>query len=637
MESVVSSSQMDAWSSMLSAMPIPAALVDINGRLLAVNRWLDGKPGEQLLLPSDDPTSTMRFGVNDSRWRVRPVGQSETILLATGEREDAGDHLLRKFFSSNDALFVVYDQDGRVIESNTAWERLLGYSGDEVFGLDSWTLLPPDDVATRQAVEAELREHGRSDPTFLMRTSSGDYRLVQWNLHFDFSVGRCFGIGRDITEEEKQAAELERRAYTDELTGLANRTKLGERLDALVANGSAPALLYCDLDHFKVVNDSLGHTVGDLLLAGIAQRFTEALSPFDDVTIARFGGDEFVILIDDAEPAIALDTAEILLQALREPIDVAGRDLHAAMSVGIATCDGGSGAHELINHADTAVYEAKRLGRGQPVLFDAELQERAERRFHVEDGLRQAIRNDGIQAVFHPIVEIHTRKIVGAEALVRWTNEEGETMNPAEFLDVAEEASLGREIGAVVVEQALDFASAATSTFPDFWISVNTTQAELLTDGFAQRLTAKAESVGLPPSQVIIEIVESAVISTDLALPVLELLQQQGFRIALDDFGTGFSSLAHLRDLPIDIVKVGRSFVSTLHEDPIAYALTESLIDLAESLGLTIVMEGIETAEEEHAVTQIGGSLAQGYRYYKPMSGESLLDLWADETLQSAA
>lgn len=631
------SSEINAWASMLAAMPIPAALVDADGCVITVNRWIESEPGAQLLKPSNNPKSTLRFGVNESRWRVRPVDESGSVLLATSEREDAGDHLLRKFFSSNHALFVVYDQGGRIIESNAAWESLLGYTSEEVFGLDSWTLLPPDDVSTRADVEAELRDRGRSDPTFHMRTSEGDYRLVQWNLHFDFSVGRCFGIGRDITEEERQTAELERRAHTDELTGLANRAKLREQLDVLLTSDSSPGLLYCDLDHFKVVNDSLGHTVGDALLAVLAERFDQAMSAFDDVIIARLGGDEFAVLIDDANEARALHIADLLLDTLREPIDVAGREIHAAMSVGIATCDGESTALDLLSHADTAVYEAKRLGRGVPVLFDAELKERVERRFHVEAGLRQAIRSGGIEAEYQPIVDIGNGEIIGAEALVRWRNPDGELLYPIEFLDVADEASLSREIGSIVATQAFEVASEINEQVPGFWVSINTSQAELLTDGFARMLASKADAVGLATNQVIVEIVESAVISTDLALPVLEELRQSGFRIALDDFGTGFSSLAHLRDLPIDIVKVDRSFVASLHLDQVANALTKSLVDLSASLGLTVIMEGIETSAEEGAVAAIGGALAQGYRYYKPMPAEGILGLWHDNTARTAA
>lgn len=623
--------QISAWTTMLAAMPIPAALVWESGKIVAVNRWLEGKPGDQLIRPTADRSSALRFGVSDTRWRVRPVNSDGSILLATGEREDVGDHLLRMFFSSGEALFVVYDQAGRVIESNAAWESLLGYSSEEIFGLDSWTLLPPDDLSTRQTVEAELRTTGRSDPTFYMATSTGEYRLVKWNLHFDFSVGRCFGVGRDITEEADQAAELERRAYTDELTGLANRARLDEHLNTLIETNRRPALLYCDLDRFKVVNDSLGHTVGDELLSNLAQRLRDAMGRYSDVMIARLGGDEFVVLIDNADTQRALGVADSLLEALREPIEAAGRRIHASMSVGIATSDHGATTSELLSRADTAVYEAKRRGRGVPVLFDDLLQARVERRFHVEAGLHDAISSGGIESFFQPIVDLSSGEIIGTEALVRWRKSSGELVVPGGFLDVAEDAGLLPAIGALVARSALDLGRQMSEHVPNFVVSINVSQDELLTDGFAQNLTESAQHFGLPPGRVIVEIVESAVISTDQSLPVLEKLRATGFAIALDDFGTGFSSLTHLRDLPIDIVKVDRSFVASMTRDPIASKLTKSLVDLGDALNLTIIMEGIETIEQEEAVVEIGGLLAQGYHYYKPMPASDLLGLFAEE------
>ena len=625
---------------MLAAMPIPAAIVDESGVVLAVNRWLEHATGDQLLVPlssGTDHTTNLRRGVDDSRWRVRPLDDRAAILLATAERLDAGDHLLRKFFASDHALFVVYDQSGCVIESNRAWASLLGYSHEEVFGLDSWTLLPDDDLATRAEVEDALRRNGRADPTFQMRTSSGEYRLIQWNLHFDYSVGHCFGIGRDITEEDRAASELERKAYTDELTGLANRARLVDRIDQLLTDNRHPALLYCDLDRFKVVNDSLGHTVGDSLLSALARRLEVSTGDHDDVTIARLGGDEFVVLIDEADHERAFRIAGKLLCSLKRPIIVDDRHIHASMSVGIAAAQDGSTTNELLSHADTAVYEAKRIGRGVAVTFDDSLQERVDRRFHVEAGLRKALDTGGIETFYQPLVDLHTGLIVGAEALVRWRNESGDIVGPGGFLDVAEDAGLLPAIGDRVAASAFDTASRVLTMNPGFSIAINTSQDELLTDGFSPQLAHAALSVGVSPERVVVEIVESAAISTSCALPVLEQLRENGFRIALDDFGTGFSSLAHLRDLPIDIVKVDRSFVASMTEDAIAKALTKSLLDLGSSLQLEVIMEGIETAEQEASALAIGGSLAQGYRYYKPMPQSEFLELMMIDEMSRAA
>jgi len=292
--------QREAWAAVVGALPVPAALVDEAGAVLAGNRWLGVEDGATLLRHNADVAPGLAFGADGAtRWRVRPLDNADAsdaaVLLATAERLHASDHLLRRFFSSGESLFVVYDQAGRIVESNKAWENLLGYSADEVFGLDSWTLLPPDDLTTRAQVEADLRDHGRAEPVFQMRRSDGSFRLVKWALHFDTTVGRCFGIGRDITDEDRIAQELHRRATTDELTGLANRATFVEALSEALADGALPSVMFMDLDNFKVINDSLGHHAGDILLAALGRRL-DNLAESEDSLVGRLGGDEFVVM-----------------------------------------------------------------------------------------------------------------------------------------------------------------------------------------------------------------------------------------------------------------------------------------------------------------------------------------------------
>ncbi len=616
-----------AWASILRVLPIPAALVLPDGVVIDANRWLKVEPGETLLEYTEDPSSTLRFGTLGSRWRVRPLDEDGSVLLATGEREDAGDHLLRMFFSSGDSLFVVYDQEGRIIQSNAAWEELLGYSGEEIFGVDSWTLLPEDDLETRANVEQDLRTDGRSNPTFNMRRADGTYRLVQWNLHFDFTVGRCFGIGRDVTEENRATSELQRRATTDALTGLTNRTELTERLSQLLSEGASPALLYCDLDQFKVVNDSLGHGAGDNLLSKLGRRL-DAVNVGDDVTVARFGGDEFVVLLDNADEARANHVAETFLRALKRPFTLANRQVHASMSIGMAVCDTtcSTSASDLLSRADTAVYEAKRQGRGRSVLFDEQLRAATARRFDVEVGLRSALLDGQIETWYQPIVELATGHICGAEALVRWRDGDN-ILTPGHFLDVAEEASLMSEIGSHVMNWALEVAAPLIDQDPHFIMSLNVSHNELIAAGYVHELRETAKSYGVPPENVLIEITEHTAISTDQALPLLNELREHGFKIALDDFGTGYSSLSHLRDLPIDVVKIDRSFVSALNDDLVTRSLTKSLIELSQALNLDVILEGVETLPQSAAAVSLGGTVAQGYLFHHPMPARELLEL----------
>ncbi len=584
------------------------------------------EPGERLLhAAAAGDTSTLRFGVDHSRYRVRPVDINGRFLLATAEREDAGDHLLRQFFSSGDALFVVYDQAGLIIQSNAAWEKLLGYTSEQVFGLDSWSLLPDADAITRPKVELELRQHGRAETDFQMRTADGSYRRVRWALQFDASVGRCFGIGRDVTEEGKITAELERRAFHDQLTGLSNRSLLVDRLDEVLAEGASPALLFCDLDRFKIVNDSLGHQAGDVLLSKIATRIG-AVDLGEGAVLARFGGDEFVVLVEAGGVPRARRVAARLVDSLSEPFDISGRSLHVTMSIGIASSELSPTrtAKGLLGDADTAAYAAKSRGRARCVVFDEQLRSAAARRLDVEVDLRHALVDGCIEPFFQPIVTLPHADVVAVEALVRWRTPDG-LISPGDFLDVAEDAGLMPELGRCVIIGAIKAAARLDELDRPFNMSINVADSELKAPGFCEWIEAEVRAAGLEPSKFLIEITESSVLATDPAVPILLSLRAAGFSIGLDDFGTGFSSLAHLRELPIDVVKVDRSFVADLVDDPVTRAVTESLVTLCKALGLHVILEGIETTAQAAAAEQIGGGCAQGYLFHRPMS---FADLW---------
>lgn len=616
--------QLSAWSSMLKALPTPAAIVTPDGVVVAANRWLSVDCGATLLAPESYGRSRNRFGIDGSRWRVRPLDEDGSFLLATGEREDAGDHLLRHFYSSGDALFVVYDHESRIIQSNPAWQRLVGLTSEEVFGMDTWELATKEDASKRHEVETELLTTGKSQADFRLRGADGTIRTVRLHLQFDATVGRCFGIGRDITEEGRLTAELERRAFHDELTGLHNRASLMEHLEGLLADGGSPSLLFCDMDRFKIINDSLGHAAGDKLLAELGTRLL-GVHLGDDARMGRFGGDEFVVVLGSGGESRAGAVAESIQEALREPFDLDGRLIHVTMSIGISTCSAGRNrtAEELLGDADTAAYEAKARGREQWIVFDDQLQAAAQRRLDVEAGLRKAIADGDIEAFFQPIVAVPEGRTIGAEALVRWRTADG-VLAPGHFLDVAEDAGLMPEIGKIMVDATIAAAEHFATIGCPITMSLNVSDQELKVPGFCDTLIAQVLEAGLEPSSFLIEITESAVLATDRALPVLRQLRGAGFRIGLDDFGTGFSSLAHLRELPIDVVKVDRSFVADLPTDPVAHAVTASIVSLCGALDLDVVIEGIETPDQAAAVLEIGGTVAQGYLFHRPMPIDDL-------------
>ncbi len=615
---------------MIGVLPIPAAVVDQQGRVVSANRWIQATVGQALVTPADEEVAPgLRFGVDrTSRWRVRRLDDAGYLLLATAEREDAGDHLLRRFFASHDSLFVVYDQAGRVIESNQAWNQLLGYSSSDVFGLDSWTLLPPTDLETRARVEEDLRLMGHSEPRFQMRAANGTYRDIQWALHFDTNVGRCFGIGRDVTEELRAHDELRQRAYTDDLTQLANRAKLLEVLGGHLEGSGQPAVLFCDLDRFKVINDSLGHQAGDSLLADLGRRLKD-LQQDGDVLVARIGGDEFVAVLASSDHGGATAVAEQILETLTEPFLLKGRSVHVAMSIGIAVATPGERvtAEELLAHADLAAYQAKKSDREGYVLFDERLRSAADRRFNVELGLRSALDDNRIEVHYQPIVRLPGSGIVGIEALVRWRTEDGWLRTPGHFLDVAEDAGMMPEIDHRVLRRAMiDGASVIRDGRPLF-VSVNVSGAELTSTDYVERVLQLAQDTGFDPTNLVLEITESTFLLANSVRPTLEALREAGVRIALDDFGTGYSSIAHLRELSVDIVKVDRTFVQNLPSDQVTNSVTNALVQLCRILGLTVVMEGVETTDHASAAEQMGGELAQGYLFYRPMPYEQFVSL----------
>lgn len=615
---------LEAWIAMLKVLSHPAALVDASGAVIFANRWLDLDPGAALLEPAKGRSAKgLQRGLDgESRWRVRPLGDHGNVLLATSERDGIGDHLMRKFFSTGDSLFGVYDQAGRIIESNGAWESVLGYTQDELLGLDTWTLLPPNDVVTRAAVEKELREKGRSDPSWKMRHADGTYLTVQWSLHFDPSVGRCFAVGRDLDADNRRVDELHRRAYTDPLTGLANRARMLADLEQLLAHDGYPAVLFCDLDQFKIVNDSLGHAFGDHLLAALGTRLDRAFAA-DGCLMSRFGGDEFVVLVPDATLLTAEAKAGELLAVMNEPFSIDGRSIHVTMSVGVAVSVPGyrTSAEQLLGQADQASYRAKERGRNQYVTFDRELQSTVDRRFQVEQSLRQALKDDQFEVHYQPVVSLKrdSDAIVGVEALVRWRRTDGSVMAPGGFIDVAIDAGLMSAIGSAVLNDALSATAALQLDRRGCFLSINTSAFELRRTGYVDELIEAVEAHGLAPSTVVVEITESTALAIEETPERLARLRAAGIRIALDDFGTGYSSLAHLRELPIDIVKIDRSFVSEVTTDPVTQAMTRSLIELCSVLDLEVIIEGIESRAQCAEIRRLGGRTAQGYLFHRPM------------------
>ncbi len=566
---------------------------------------------------------------------------------------------LQALWSALPAGVVVLSEDGLVVEANRAAERMLGYT------LAEMQTMAPNDPRRRA-----LREDGASyasDEHPAMRTLAsgtplrnvtmgvclpdGATRWVLVNcepLHDGgdrvSGVVSCF---TDITESRELQERLATSARTDALTRLPNRAVVMERLQRAIQHaqrhpGYGFAVLFMDFDRFKQVNDTLGHGAGDELLRQIAARLLDTLRPADAVArvdsdlqvAARIGGDEFVVVLEGVhdEGRVQVIT-ERLLDELAEPYTLGCTPLQSSVSIGVVLVrDGRTTAEEVLRNADTAMYEAKRAGRGRWVLFDDSMHERVVHAMAVETDLRRALREDELFVVYQPVVDLATRRITAVEALVRWRHPDGRLVSPAEFIGVAEECGLIDAVGGVVLRHSL----AAFARWQDELggsapplLAVNLSRAQLKRGAdLVEELRLLLLSHGVEPAQLQLEVTETLAAQDEAVQATLLALKSLGVKLALDDFGTGYSSLACLHQLPVDTVKVDRSFVR--HAETVEYhrVLIEATIRVARTLGMTTVAEGIETEGQASLMMELSCDRGQGYLFSRPLPVDEFAD-WA--------
>jgi diguanylate cyclase (GGDEF)-like protein len=425
--------------------------------------------------------------------------------------------------------------------------------------------------------------------------------------------------------------QLSQQALRDDLTGLANRPAFMARLDAAVVNARCDqttiGVLYLDIDRFKVINDSLGHAVGDMVLAEAARRIMSIIRGPD--VLARLGGDEFTMLLDGVHgrrEAIAI--AERVAGVLAAPFDLAGRRFNVSASIGIATnLDAADDGEALLSHADAAQYRAKQGGRNRIEVFDIELRESIQRRLGDEQELRDALDRADIIAWYQPEVELRTGRVVGAEALARWMHAERGLLDASSFVPLAEEAGIVFRLDDRIVIDAVQARAGLVRAGidPSFRIWCNVSSGQLTRARPAERLAAVLSAVGCDPSQIGIEITETAILP-DVKAAAYEIAaaRELGIKVALDDFGTGHSSLTLLRSLPIDRVKIDQTFVREITRDASDAAIVRSVITLANDLGLEVVAEGVESPEQAQVLAQLGCQYAQGYLWAKALPIDEL-------------
>lgn len=446
---------------------------------------------------------------------------------------------------------------------------------------------------------------------------------------------RVVAVVRDVTDRRLAEEEARHLALHDPLTGLANRRLLVDRLEHAVGRlARAPgivAILFCDLDRFKVVNDTLGHPAGDTVLQVVAERLRETFR--DNDTIARIGGDEFVVLVEDLtglDDAIA--AGDRFQAALALPVTVSGTDVFTSASIGIAVATGADASPEdLLGHADSAMYRAKARGRARCEVFDEDALSSLRARFALESDLHRALDRRELEVQYQPVVALPGGHPVAFEALVRW-DRGGNLVTPCEFLDIAEETGLIMPIGTWVLETAAAHGRLLAGALPaGAALHVNVSARQITDAGFPDLVAAVLERSGLEPSTLVLELTESALIADPhtAARRLSVLTGDLGVRIALDDFGTGFSSLSHLVHFPIDIVKIDKSFVAGLDGDGAHSTIVEATIGLGHRLGLTVVAEGVETHEQARMLSDLGCDRAQGFLYARPRS-RSEVSAWLE-------
>lgn len=439
---------------------------------------------------------------------------------------------------------------------------------------------------------------------------------------------------QDISQEKQNERLLEELAHHDPLTGLANQSLLSDRVERAITrcqrNGTQAALLFIDIDHFKKVNDSLGHNLGDALLKILAEKIHGCVRKSD--TVARLSGDQFIALIEDINSLFVASTiSEKITNMLKAPIHVDGREIYITVSIGISAYpSGGSSFEALLQQSDTAMLQAKSDGRNSIAIYSDEMDRASQIRLELDSALRVALKENQFTVFFQPLLDLKKQRITGAEALIRWVHPIRGNIPPTDFIPLAEESGLICEIGDWVLEQAALFAKKVNDRYGDFTVAVNISPNQFKNVSLLSTAIEKAQKAGIPHYCLELEITEGLLMEkTQQSIDILQNIAAQGFKISIDDFGTGYSSLAYLRKFAVDTLKIDRSFVMELPSDPDSASISAAIVNLAHTLGLNVIAEGVETEDQLDFLNVKGCEYIQGFHVAKPMPKEEFIE-WVE-------
>ena len=565
-------------------------------------------------------------------------------------------------------MIALVDSDGRRLYNSPAYLKVLGYSPEDLKATSSIEQIHPDDRPRVLKAAEKARLSGRGERMeYRVRHKDGSWRTLESTAsairNAKGQTDKLVIVNRDITERKRAEEMLAHNAFHDGLTNLPNRALFLDRLQHALTLSKRHsnykfAVLLIDVDEFKIVNDSLGHSAGDELLIQMGQRLRDSVRradmvsrprtsgvpdrPANDDTLARLGGDEFAILLDDIrDPIEAVRVAERVQAELATPFVVNQQEIVISASIGIAASTSPhTQAEDLLRDADIAMYRAKRAGKARCEVSDPAMHASAVQWLSLETDLRKALDQGEFRVYYQPIVSLQTGKIAGFEALTRWQRPEG-LLSPIEFIAVAEEIGLIVPMNRQLLREACQHLRTWQSEFPTIpplTMSVNMTSREFAQPDLASEIRKSLEQTGIDPGCLQLEIIETiAMGDAEKSGHVLAHLKALGVRLSIDDFGTGYSSLSRLRRIPVDTLKIDRAFISNMESDPENREIVRAIIMLAHNLGLKVVAEGTETEEQINLLKQLNCEMAQGYFFSRPADDQAMLKLLASNHSARAA
>lgn len=557
-------------------------------------------------------------------------------------------------------MIALVDRQGRRLYNSPAYEKVLGYSSNELKSTSSFEQIHPEDRPRVARAAEKAHQSGRGERVeYRIRHRNGSWRTVESTAspirNAEGQIDKLVIVNRDITDRKRAENLVIYNALHDTLTNLPNRVLFLDRLQHALALAKRNAdyklaVLMVDIDEFKIINDSLGHGAGDELLINISQRLTSSVRPNDmvarpggnsgeapgnELSLARLGGDEFAILLEDSrDPAGAVRVAERVQKDLELPFTLQQEQIVVSASIGIAsTISANTQAEDLLRDADIAMYRAKRMGKGHCEVFDSAMHADAVRRLTLENDLRKALERREFRVYYQPIVSLQTGRIVGFEALTRWQRSLG-IVSPVEFVEVAEQTGLIIPMNRLLLREACQRLRLWQASFPckpALTMSVNITAPEFVQPDLTSELIKTLNETGVDPHCLHLEIIETiAMGDAEKSSSVLARLKGLGMHLSIDDFGTGYSSLGRLRRIPVDTLKIDRTFIANMDIDDENLEIVRAVIMLAHNLGLTVVAEGVETELQLTQLRQLDCEMAQGYYFSRPVDEQSILKLLAE-------